>query len=113
MDTNEFHQLIRRLYAVRNMKWPNVWESLGWVTHELGEVYDLLLAQQGGWVRNNPQNHEDFSQERFEEELGDTIFMLIVTGMVTNTDPLRSMQTKILRKIAAENEKAQLLPKEQ
>lgn len=67
-----------------------------WLQTELAEVYELLLVREGGWTRNNPDDHPtEFDQQRFAEELGDAILMLLVAGMVEGVDPLAAMELKI------------------
>lgn len=102
ITTEEIYNIIKEEFTVRNMRWPpNAWESLGWATTELGEVYEQMLAKSGGYVRNNPDDHPGFQQERFAEELADIIFMILVTGIITNCDPLEALMIKAARKIEA------------
>jgi NTP pyrophosphatase (non-canonical NTP hydrolase) len=86
-------------YESRQLKLPSIWEALGFATTELGEVYELLLSRQGGWVRNNPDSKPSYSPESLSEELGDVIMMLIVAGIVEGVDPLQSLADKIDRKL--------------
>lgn len=95
----EIIDLIEEYYKGRDLKYPDAWQSLAWANTELAEVYELLLARDGGWVRNNPQNHEEFSKERLSEELGDTIMMLMVCGYVEGVNPIQSLKDKIRRKL--------------
>lgn len=92
---------IKNYYIKRNLKWPTTEEAMMWVMTEIAEVYEYLLALRGGWVRNNPEDHpdDDTSLEEIiagiEEELGDVILMLLVTGMTKNVDPLAAIQRKL------------------
>jgi NTP pyrophosphatase (non-canonical NTP hydrolase) len=95
----ELIDLIETYYNCRSLKFPDAWQSLAWANTELAEVYELLLARDGGWVRNNPQDHGDFSKEKFSEELGDTIMMLMVAGYVEGVNPIQSLKDKINRKL--------------
>jgi NTP pyrophosphatase (non-canonical NTP hydrolase) len=95
----ELIDLIEAYYNGRDLKYPDAWQSLGWATTELGEVYELLLARDGGWVRNNPQDHDNFSKEKFSEELGDVIMMLMVAGYVEGVNPIQSLKDKINSKL--------------
>ena len=88
--------LIREHYAQTGKHWPTPEEALLWCNTEIGEAADLLLMKDPGkWVRNNPHK-EQYTDERFCEELGDAIMMLIVAGLVTGSDnPLRTMVAKL------------------
>lgn len=95
---DEVMEMVCEYYRIRNYKWPTMDEALYWFHSEIGEVYELLLAKSGGWVRNNPNDHPPYSDEHFEEELGDGILMLLVTGRVSGVNPLRAMFSKMVRK---------------
>jgi len=99
------NELIREHYRVRKQKWPTLEEALMWAQTELAEVYELLLAKEGGWVRNNPDKHPPYSDEALAEELGDAILMLLVAGYVTDVDPLVAMIKKIKAAITKEMNK--------
>jgi len=95
-----------KLFSVLESYWdkrglvePNSWESLAWAATEMGEVYEILLAD-GDWVRNNPERHpETFDSEKFAEELGDVIMMVQKAGMARGVDPLQALYNKIERKL--------------
>ena len=96
-------RLMRRIfeyYQLRKQKWPNVDEAMQWVETECAEVYELLLARKGGWVRNNPASKPEFSKEALAEELGDAIMMLLVAGYVEEADPLEALLEKMDRKLS-------------
>lgn len=88
-------------YKKRNLKVPNTWQALGWAHTEIGEVYEILQAMDGGWVRNNPDGKPGWDPTEFSVELGDVIMMLIVAGMTVGQDPLRDLRKKIERKLSA------------
>jgi len=91
--------LLDEYWEFRDLVHPNVWESLGWAHTELGEVYEILLAD-GDWVRNNPEDHPNaFDNEHFAEELGDVIMMIQKAGMVRGVDPLQALYNKIEKKM--------------
>jgi len=70
------------------------------VDTELGEVKELLLDKKGGWIRNNSDDKEHYSDGRFAEELGDVILMLLVTTLVQGvSNPLLSMKYKLRNSI--------------
>ena len=88
--------MITEYYERRGMRWPATGdEALDWALTELAEAKELLLARKGDWVRNHPENKEDFTQQRFAEELGDLIMMTLVAGMVEGLDPLAVLEEKI------------------
>lgn len=96
---NYLVDLISTYYAKRGLKWPNVDQAMQFVETEMGEVYEILLARQPGWVRNNPGNKPPFSKGELAEELGDAIMMLIVAGIAEGVDPIDAMERKIYRKL--------------
>jgi NTP pyrophosphatase (non-canonical NTP hydrolase) len=102
---DDLTQLIQDYYQQRGLKWPdNINQSLGWCITEIGETYELLLARDGGWKRNNPEDHQEFDSLKLAEELGDAVMMLIVAGIVEGVDVIRAMKGKIARKLEAERE---------
>ncbi len=98
-----FEEMIAAYYNARGYQYPDTWEALGFVTTELGEVYEVLLAEKGGWIRNNPQDKPKYSPEALGEELGDVIMMAMVAGLARGVNPARSLTEKIHRKIAAQS----------
>lgn len=90
-----FTALIEAYYERRNLKWPTTIEAILWTITELGEVCEVLLAQRGGWTRNNPGDHQTNDSDALEEELGDAIMMLQVAGIARGLDPLKALETKI------------------
>lgn len=92
-------ELINTYYSKRELVWPTTDQAMQWVETELGEVYELLLARQPGWVRNNPGNKPPFNRGELAEELGDAIMMLIVAGIAEGVDPIGAMEHKIYRKL--------------
>jgi len=96
---SELSRVINKYYTARNLVHPDSWQALAWAITELGEVYEILLAE-GDWVRNNPEAHpETFDSEKFAEELGDVIMMVQKAGMARGVDPLESLYKKIQRKL--------------
>jgi len=91
-------ELIKSYYEVRGLKWPTIEQAMMWAQTELAEVYELLLARDGGWSRNNPESHQGFDKDALAEELGDSIMMLIVAGLVEGVDPLAALREKVERK---------------
>lgn len=96
---------IQEYYEKRELLRPNVWESLGWATAELGEVYEVLLSWKQGWKRNNPEDHPMKTKKDLAEELGDVIFMLVVAGMVEGVDPIEALRAKMQRKLEEDKQK--------
>lgn len=91
--------LISTYYSKRNLKWPSVDEAMQWMETEVGEVYEILLARDGGWVRNNPSGKPAYSKEALAEELGDAVMMLIVAGIVEGVDVVDALEHKIYSKL--------------
>jgi NTP pyrophosphatase (non-canonical NTP hydrolase) len=90
---------IKDYYEKRQLVHPTVWEALGWVSAELGEVYEVLMSWNPKWVRNNPQDHPVKSKEDLAEELGDVIFMLVMAGLSEGVDPIEALEKKMERKL--------------
>ena len=86
-------------YRVRGLKWPDVDDALSWALTEYAEVIELRLANKGGWIRNNPEDKEPYSDERFAEEIGDTIMMLLIAAMGKGIDPIAALINKMDRKM--------------
>lgn len=94
---NSTHPLIHLVYKYMEKKgkvWPTPEDSILFLTTELAEAIELLLSQKN-YVRNNPQNKEMYSSQRFAEELGDIILMAIVSGMVCGVDPVTALEHKL------------------
>lgn len=92
----EMMNLIHEWYTACEKKWPTVEEALLWADTELGEAKELLLMEKGAWVRNNPDDKEQYSDGRFAEELGDVIVMLLVAARVKGvSSPLLSARQKL------------------
>jgi len=96
---NTLIDIIKDYYTLRDLKWPDIWEALAFVQTEMGEVYEILLAERGGWVRNNPGDKPTFTKESLSEEIGDAIMMLLVAGISRGVDPIESLKNKLARKI--------------
>jgi NTP pyrophosphatase (non-canonical NTP hydrolase) len=91
-------KIVQDYYEVRKLVKPTIWEALGWVSAELGEVYEVIMSWSPKWVRNNPQDHPVKTKEDLAEELGDVILMVIAAGLSEGVDPLEAMLNKIARK---------------
>ena len=90
---------IGRYYEVRGLKVPTAVEAILWADTEIAEAKELILADIGGWTRNNPDAKEPYTLEGFGEELGDAIMMLMMAGRARGIDPMLSMLAKIERKL--------------
>jgi len=88
----------------RGRVWPTTEDSLLWMITEIAESFELLSAKKN-YVRNNPDDKEPFSKERFAEELGDVIYMAMITGMVEGVNPLDAMLNKMNNQIRKEIDK--------
>jgi NTP pyrophosphatase (non-canonical NTP hydrolase) len=91
--------LIKEYYDYRDLKWPNFDSAMKFVQTEIAEVYELDLAREGGWVRNNPQNKPTYNKEDMAKELGDCIMMLVVAGIAEGVDPIEALTNKINKKM--------------
>ncbi len=89
---------VRSHFIIRKKVWPTVEDALLFIVTELAEATELLLAQRV-YNRNNPENKEPYRPLRFAEELGDVIYMAIVTGLVVGVDPVQSMLDKMNRQL--------------
>lgn len=98
-------QEIKDYYGKRGLNSPNLWEALGWVHAELGEVYEVLFSWNPNWVRNNPEKHPVKTKEDLAEELGDAIFMLVVAGLTQGVDPIDALRSKMYRKVEEDKNK--------
>lgn len=91
----KLESLIAYYYRVRKYKMPTAQQALMWLITELGEASELLLARETGWVRNNPQNHEAWSAERFADELGDIVMMAVVAGQAEGVDVIARLEERL------------------
>ena len=98
-------ELIEDTWKKKGRLWPSLWEGMGWVNTELGEAYELLLTKdEYRWVRNTPEKHGKWDQFKFEEELGDAILMLMVTGMAIGLNPMEGLREKLEKELEIRNE---------
>jgi len=98
---------VRLYFKLRGYKMPTIEEALMFAHTELGEVYEILLAQQGGWKRNHPEDKPGYSVEALGEELGDAIMMLIIAGVVVGTNPVEALRAKMMRKLREKKDAAE------
>lgn len=91
---------IEYYFNKRDLKWPNTEKALMFSETEMSEVYELLLAEEGDWVRNNPEDKPEYNNEEFAKELGDVIMMVMVAGMVRGLDPIDALIQKMENKLA-------------
>jgi len=75
--------LIKDYYETRGLKWPTAQQAVFWIITEVAEACEQLLGMEGGWVRNNPDDHDESSDVRFAEELGDVIMTEFTPGGAT------------------------------
>lgn len=95
----ELTRAIEDYYRIRELKQPDTWQALGWAATEIGEAYEILLAKDKGWVRNNPDGKPGWDAEKFGEELGDVVMMLIVAGLREGVDVIKLLGLKMNRKL--------------
>lgn len=109
-DIEYVPDLVKRQFNLLNRVWPDINDALQFVDTELAEVKELLLARKP-YRRNHPENKEAFSEERLAEELGDALYMIIVTGIVSGTNPIDAMFDKMIRHL--EKEKSSITEKKE
>lgn len=98
-DIYRISGLINDYFVRRGLVWPDAKDAILFSQTEVTEAIELLMAKDGGWVRNNPDGKEPYSTDRFGEELGDAIMMLLIAGLGVGVNPLASMIEKINRKM--------------
>ena len=86
-------------YGTLKLKWPTTMQAVMFAITELGEVLEVLLAQEGGWTRNHPENKPKGTVEELGEELGDMIMMAQVAGIRAGVDPLAILEEKCNKKM--------------
>jgi len=91
--------IIKDYYIKRNLKWPDFHQALKFVHTELGEVYELDLSRDGGWIRNNPENKPEFDKNDLAKELGDVVMMIIVAGIAEGVDVEQALANKLSKKL--------------
>ena len=74
----------------RDRVWPTIEDGLLFTETELSEAIELWLARKN-YKRNNPDDKEKHTKERFAEELGDIIYMVMITGAVEEINPIDAM----------------------
>lgn len=98
MNELELSRIIRAYFVLGGLKWPTMWQALGFAHTEIGEAYEVLLRK-WDWKRNDPKKEEiRYSNVDFGEELGDAIMMLIVAGLEMGVDPVQALLQKIRSK---------------
>jgi len=101
---DEIPEKIKREFQLRNRQWPTAYEGLLWIAAELAEAIEESMGKEPKWVRNNPLAHSGkYSPEKFAEELGDIIYMSLVTAITVGApNPLKAMVTKLEKHIEQE-----------
>ena len=86
-------QLVQQYYDFRGLTQPDANQAFLFLTSEIGELADALVAKQGKWVRNNP------NRERIiPDEIGDVLMMLTVFAATQGIDPLEALKEKMRSK---------------
>lgn len=96
---HELTEQVRLYFDLRGLKWPTFEQAMAFLHTELGEAYEVYLAQFDGWVRNHPGHQVDYNGAALGEELGDAIMMLIAAGIAVDVDPVHCLLTKMVRKL--------------
>ena len=97
---------IKRHFEERKRIWPTTEDGLLFIQTELAEASELVLSL-NKYKRNHPESKEYFSEDRFAEELGDIIYMCIITGLTKDCDPIDAL----LKKMDSQLESLELSPK--
>jgi NTP pyrophosphatase (non-canonical NTP hydrolase) len=91
-----FHSLaglILSYYEFRGLKKPDAEQAFKFLISEIGEMSDAMVSQEGGWTRNSPGR-----ERSIEDEIGDTLQMLVVTALQLGLDPFDCMINKWKKK---------------
>ncbi len=85
---------IDRYFQFRELAKPeNIYHALSFLTSELGELADAIVASDGSWIRNHPDK-----ERSVRAEAGDVLMMLYVTMHLHNADPMICMMEKFKSK---------------
>ena len=104
IDPHKIMEAISLYFDGRGLVEPSVEDAFLWTDTEMTEAKLLWLAKKS-WVRNHPEDVEPFSSERFAEELGDVIYMAMITGLRAGVNPFAALLEKMHKKIVKEVEK--------
>ena len=86
-------QLVQVYYDFRGLTQPDANQAFLFLTSEIGELADALVANQAAWVRNNP------GRERvIPDEIGDVLMMLTVFAATQGIDPVEALKAKMRSK---------------
>jgi len=96
MTPQQLAHEIKTHFIEKGREWPSVEDALLFVTTEVAEAMELVLAMpHRKYKRNHPEDKEPFSRERLADELGDIIYMCMITGLVQNVNPFEAMLNKM------------------
>ena len=100
--TQALLDLIKEKYEARGLKWPAAPEiALEWMHTEMGEVYEQLLARDGGWVRNNPDAHPPFTLQALAKEYTDVVMMIAVAACLDDIDVFWELEQRLKEDITS------------
>ena len=86
-------ELVEQYYAFRGLTQPDANQSFLFLTSEIGELADALVAGQGEWIRNNPERERSIANE-----IGDVLMMLTVFASTQGVDPVQALKDKMRSK---------------
>lgn len=86
-------QLVQKYYQFRGLAQPDANQAFLFLTSEIGELADALVAGQGDWVRNNPGR-----ERNIPAEIGDVLMMLTVFAATQGVDPVEALKEKMRSK---------------
>lgn len=94
---HDIKHLILNHFELTKRVSPTVEDGLLFIGTELAEASELILREKT-YLRNHPDK-ESYSPERFAEELGDVIYMAMITGSVRGVNPLAAMFEKMKKHV--------------
>jgi len=83
--------------AMEEFVLPNIQDAVSFMVTEAGEALDQCLRQKA-YVRNNPQ---DPDLDLLKEEIGDTVFMAMVTAIVMDFN----LEEQVVKKLGSMTDK--------
>ena len=93
MENHTLLKIVKQYYEFRGLTQPDNNQAFLFLTSEVGELADAVVASQADWVRNNPDKNRSVS-----DEIGDVLMMLTVFANTMGIDPVEAMIEKMKRK---------------
>ena len=93
MENHNIPEIVKQYYEFRGLARPDAHQAFLFLTSEIGELADAFVADQGDWIRNNPDKDRSVS-----DEIGDVLMMLTVFSEALGIDPVQAMLEKMEKK---------------